>query len=73
MTMPFAHALTIAEIQRFIDELDQQEQDVDDVEIVIIPPDVDEVTDEEDIQENELIGNEVGDVAGTLELFLMEP
>jgi hypothetical protein len=42
---------------------------VDDVEVVIIPPDVDEVADEEDIQENELIHTPVYDVAGTLEVF----
>jgi hypothetical protein len=35
--------------------LNKTKKVVDDVEVVIIPPDINEVTDEEDIQENELI------------------
>jgi hypothetical protein len=37
---------------RDLEELEQNKDDVDDVEVLIIPPDIDEVTDEEDIQEN---------------------
>jgi hypothetical protein len=60
--------ITLDEVENYIEELEQNEA-VDDVEVFSIPPDVDEVTDEEDMLENELIQTTVYDVSGTLELF----
>jgi hypothetical protein len=68
--VPHVNGITVAEIENYLEELEQNDDDLDDVEAVIIPPDIDEVTDEEDIQENELIQTTVYDVAGTLEMFL---
>ncbi|KAJ9576648.1 hypothetical protein L9F63_025456, partial [Diploptera punctata] len=48
-------------------ELD--EDDRNDIELAIIPPPPDELTDEEDIEDNTLIHSVVRDVAGTLELI----
>jgi hypothetical protein len=67
--MPHVRGITVVEIENYLEELEQNDEDVADVEVVIIPPDVDEVTDEEDIQENELIQTTMYDVAGTLEVF----
>jgi hypothetical protein len=66
--MPRVRGITLAEIEDYLEELEQNDEDVDDVEVVIIPPDIDEVADE-DIQENKLIQTTVYDAAGTLEVF----
>jgi hypothetical protein len=60
--------ITLDEVENYLEELEQNEA-VDDVEVISIPPDVDKVTDEEDMLENELIQTTVYDVSGTLELF----
>jgi hypothetical protein len=41
------YCITVAKIENYLEELEQEGENVDDVEVVIIPPDVDEVTDED--------------------------
>ncbi|KAJ4440547.1 hypothetical protein ANN_08692 [Periplaneta americana] len=53
-----------------MEDLEREEQAVDDIEVVIVPPDPDEVTDEEDVRENDLTESEVQDVAGIIEVFV---
>jgi hypothetical protein len=54
-----------------VKDLEQGEEAVDDAEVVTMPPDVDEVTDEYRL-ENELIQTTMYDVATVLEVFIIQ-
>ncbi|XP_047106612.1 piggyBac transposable element-derived protein 3-like [Schistocerca piceifrons] len=62
--------LTLEEILAELENHQESDDEDDDVELAIIPPDADVITDEEDIDENVLnTESVVQDVAGTLELI----
>lgn len=61
--------MTLDEIEQLLlaDDLITEDEE-NDIDVVIIPPDVDELTDEENIDDNETGSPQVTDVAGTLEI-----
>ncbi|PSN39217.1 hypothetical protein C0J52_24661 [Blattella germanica] len=62
--------LTVEEMFEELENYEVTENEFVDIELAIIPPDPDELTDEENIEENTLTNdNIVQDVAGTLELI----
>ena len=67
--MPLYHALNLNEIDSLLENVDP---DTEEVSITIIPPDPDDLTDEEEFDENELDEIEVRNVPGELEVNVEE-
>lgn len=65
----YKRPLSIAELQALLEEDDDDLLNADSIDAVYIPPEVDEITDEEDINDELLVEEEsVADVAGTFEI-----
>ncbi|KAJ9583128.1 hypothetical protein L9F63_022529 [Diploptera punctata] len=63
--------LTIEEALAELGNCEVDEDDMNDIQLAIIPPLPDELTDEEDIEENTLVDSVVRDVVCTLELIIL--
>lgn len=75
--MSHREALTVEEISAIVEEMFLKEEKgqmiaTEDVDVAILPPPPDELTDEEDIAEEDILDCKIHDVAGTLELYVPE-
>ncbi|XP_076047359.1 uncharacterized protein LOC143028888 [Oratosquilla oratoria] len=63
-------ALTVERALELLFDEDEEEDTAERADVIIVPPDVDELTDEEDIAEDEMGEISVQDVPGTLEVHV---
>ncbi|XP_076029877.1 uncharacterized protein LOC143018405 [Oratosquilla oratoria] len=63
-------ALTVERNLELLFDEDEEEDAAERADVIIVPPDVDELTDEEDIAEDEMGEISVQDVPGTLEVHV---
>ncbi|XP_076055347.1 uncharacterized protein LOC143033747 [Oratosquilla oratoria] len=63
-------ALTVERTLELLFDEDEEEDAAERADVIIVPPDVDELTDEEDIAEDEMGEISVQDVPGTLEVHV---
>ncbi|XP_076044777.1 uncharacterized protein LOC143027379 [Oratosquilla oratoria] len=62
--------LTLERALELLFDEDEEEDTAERADVIIVPPDVDELTDEEDIAEDEMGEISVQDVPGTLEVHV---
>ncbi|XP_076060285.1 uncharacterized protein LOC143036609 [Oratosquilla oratoria] len=63
-------ALTVERVLELLFDEDEEEDTAERADVIIVPPDVDELTDEEDIAEDEVGEISIQDVPGTLEVHV---
>lgn len=69
--MDITQHLTVDDIRNVLEQLENEEDDVLSANVVVLPPDnVDYITDEENINDDEIADPQVTEVAGSLELHI---